>query len=123
MCLCLSTRNFEPMFGFYWMIRKYFVLDYDFIREAIVSDAKVFVISPVSNNSFIESVKLRSIRKARFKFEVDILRSFAISSKVESSLWSFFFLPLPISPFLYPHNRTYSSATFHGRKSDHEYFL
>ena len=32
--------------------------------EAIVSDAKVFVISPVSNNSFIESVRLRSMRNA-----------------------------------------------------------
>lgn len=40
------------------------MLNYDFIREAIVSDAKVLVISPVSNNSFIESVRFRSIRKA-----------------------------------------------------------
>ena len=32
--------------------------------NAIVSDTKVFVISPVSNNSFIESVRFRSIRKA-----------------------------------------------------------
>lgn len=60
--------------------------------EAIVSDAKVLVISPVSNNSFIESVRLRSMRNARFKFVVDILSSFAISSNValaKSPLWSF----------------------------------
>lgn len=54
----------------------------------------------------MESVRLRSMRNARFKFVVDILRSFAISSKVESPLWSFFFLPLPISPCLYPFNST-----------------
>ena len=72
----------------------------------IVSDTKFLVISPVSNNSFIESVRLRFIRKVRFKFVVDILSSFAISSKEESPLWSFFFLPLPISPCLYPLNST-----------------
>ena len=64
------------------------------------------MISPVSNNSFIESVKLRSMHNARFKFVVDMLSSFAISSKEESPLWSFFFLPLPIYPCLYPLRET-----------------
>ena len=48
-------------------------------------NAKVFVILPLSNISFIESVRLRSIRNARFKFETDIFSSFAISARVDFS--------------------------------------
>lgn len=71
----------------------------------LVYDAKVLVISPVSNNSFIESVKLRSIRKARFRFVIDILSSFAISERVDLAV-PFWHSLFPCSPFLYPFNST-----------------
>ena len=51
----------------------------------MVSDANVFVITPVSSNSFIESVRLRSMDNARVRFDLDIFSSLAISSKVSFS--------------------------------------
>jgi len=68
-------------------------------------------ITPMSSNSFIESVRLCSIRKALFKLVFHIFNSFAISSKV-SPLWSFFSLPFPISPHLYPLREPYISKAF-----------
>ena len=69
---------------------------FDSERGPIVSDAKVLVISPVSNNSFIESVRLRSIRKALWRLRFDIFSSFAISSREKHAILApFSGLPCP----------------------------
>ena len=77
-------------------------------------DSKVFVISPVSSNSFIEFARLRSIDKARVRLVFEVPSCFAISSSVipEFPFWEVCPCPPPTCPCLYPHNLTYSDITF-----------
>ncbi len=72
--------------------------------------AYVFVITPVSSNFFIESVRLRSIDKARFRLVFEVPSCLAISSKV--STCPFWACACLSPPLLNPHNLTYSTATF-----------
>ena len=83
MCSSLSISFSNLCLVFIGYYGKYFVLDYDFIKEAMVSDAKIFVISPVSNNSFIESVRLRSIESTLFKLFSLSPNCLAISDNVK----------------------------------------
>ena len=78
--------------------------------EAIVSAANVFEIIPVSKSSFIESVRLRSMERARCKLRLVVPSCAAISSSViRVPFWH----SVDLSPFgEYPHNLTYSTITF-----------
>lgn len=82
--------------------------------ELIKSAATVFDIIPSSSSFFIGSVRLRSMDKALCKLRLDMFNSDAIWSRdnLAMPLWHSFFLPLPISPFLYPFNSTYVTRAF-----------
>ncbi len=51
-------------------------------KEAIVSDASVLPITPVSNSSFMDSVRFRFIASVRVRLALDVPNCWAISSNV-----------------------------------------
>ncbi len=87
----------EYLFVFYgkfgnWHIKNYLCVEFYCTLVVLFLEGLYFILLLISNNSFIESVRFRSMRNACFKFVVDILRSFAISERVdfsESPFWSF----------------------------------